>query len=187
MFISPVWERLGFKQTSDGLQPRNLLRLGVKNDPSIGTIIEYFKNPRQTLPDEETAAIWFEYLYLHGSMSVSSFVFGCRSDSKREELPYQELREQLSTISFVPVKTPGPSSSEPPTIEYLSPKECFVMSSDSKEHYRKNFPYVDFRQEGNSFLEACCAKKSPDTSDIVRKIVQDPHRYLTALENDTDL
>ena len=90
----------------------------------------------------------------------------------------------MSTIRFVPVKTPGASSSEPSPIEYFPPKECFITSADTKEHYRNIFPFVDFGQNGNSFLESCCAKKSPDASDIVRKIVQDPQKYLKALGKD---
>lgn len=72
-------------------------------------------------------------------------------------------------------------------IEYLPPKDCFILSADTKEHYRDIFPFVDFGQNGNSFLESCCAKKSPDASDIVRKILQDPRKYLEALRNDTNL
>lgn len=52
-----------------------------------------------------------------------------------------------------------------------------------KEHYRGVFPFVDFGPNGNSFLESCCAKKSPDASDIVRKILGDPRKYLKDLGN----
>ncbi|KAI9567656.1 hypothetical protein HD554DRAFT_2192361 [Boletus coccyginus] len=175
VFASPVWERLGFKQASETLR-RDLSRLGVKDDPSVETIIEYFKTPERTLPDLDTAAIWFEHLYLYG------------------KLPIPKLREQLSIIPFVPVKSPKHSSSEPSPepsspIEYFPPNECFITSPDTKEHehYRSIFPFVDFRQNANSFLESCCAKKSPDASDIARKIVKNPQGYLNALGNDTNL
>jgi len=61
------------------------------------------------------------------------------------------------------------------------------MSSDTMEHYRSIFPFVDFGQHGNNFLESCCAKKSLDASDIIKKIVQNPQGYLKALRNDTNL
>jgi hypothetical protein len=114
---------------------------------------------------------------------ISRYVPGYDSDCDHKELPMLELREQLSKIPFVPVEG-GPSSSEPSSREYFPPKECFITSSDTKEHYRNIFPFVDFGQNGNSFLESCCAKKSPDASDIVRRIVQDPQRYLKALGKD---
>ena len=114
-------------------------------------------------------------------------MLGYDSDRDHKEPPMLKLREQLSTIPFVPVKCTGHSSSEPSPIVYFPPKECFIASSDTKEHYRNIFPFVDFGQNGNGFLESCCAKKSPDASDIVRKIVQDPQRYLEALRNDTNL
>lgn len=69
VFASPVWEKLSFKQVSEALR-RDLSRLGVKDGPSVDTIIEYLKTPRSTLPDLDTAATWFEHLYLHGSTSV---------------------------------------------------------------------------------------------------------------------
>ena len=75
MFASPVWESLGFKQASEALR-RDLSRLGVKDDPSVETIIEYFKTPERTLPDLDTAAIWFEYLYRYGSMFMLRYVLG---------------------------------------------------------------------------------------------------------------
>ena len=111
-------------------------------------------------------------------------MLGYDSDHDHKELPILKLREQFSVIPFVPVKS---STSKHSIIEYFPPKECFIVSSDTKEHYRNIFPFVDFGQNGNSFLESCCAKKSPNASDIVRKIVQDPQRYLEALENDTNL
>ncbi|KAH0831350.1 hypothetical protein J3R83DRAFT_14012 [Lanmaoa asiatica] len=185
VFVSPIWERLGFKQVSEALC-RDLSRLGVKDDPSVDAIIEYFKNPERTLPDPDTAAIWFEHLYLHGSISVSRYVLGYGSDCNHKELSIPKLREQLSKIPFVPMKNPCHSSSESSPIQYICPKDCFISSADMKEHHRYIFPFVDFGQNGNSFLDSCCAKKSPDVSDIVRKILQDPQRYLEAL-GDTDL
>ncbi|KAF8558574.1 hypothetical protein OG21DRAFT_1075395 [Imleria badia] len=172
VFASPMWEKLGFKQASEALC-RDLSRLGVKDDPSVDTIIEYLKTPNHTLPDLNTATTWFEHLFLHG------------------RVPIPTLREQFSTIPFVPVKSLGPSSSEPTPIEYFPPKECFIKSSNTKEHYHNIFPFVDFSRDGsnhgNKFLEYCCAKESPDASDVVRKIVQDPQRYLRALGNDPQL
>ncbi|KAI9571053.1 hypothetical protein HD554DRAFT_2169413 [Boletus coccyginus] len=155
---SPVWERLGFKQASKALH-RDLSRLGVKDDPSVETIIEYFKIPECTLPDLDTATTWFEHLYLYG------------------RFPIPKLCKQLSIIPFVPVKSPKHLSSElspePSPIEYFPPNKCFITSPNMEkhEHYRSIFPFVDFGQNGNSFLESCCAKKSPDASDIIRKIV----------------
>ena len=70
VFASHIWEKLGFKQASEALR-RDLSRLGVKDDPSVDTMIEYFKTPERTLPDLDTAALWFEHLYLYGSTSIS--------------------------------------------------------------------------------------------------------------------
>ncbi|KAF8123691.1 hypothetical protein EV363DRAFT_1455306 [Boletus edulis] len=168
VFASSVWEKLGFKQASETLH-RDFSRLGVKDDPSVDVIIEYLKTPERTLPDIETAKIWFEHLSLYG------------------KFPILKLRERFSTIPFVLAKSPGPSYSEPSSITYFPPKDCFIASPDMKEHYRNIFPIVDFGQTGNSFLESCCAKKSPDASDMARKIVEDPRKYLTALGNDTKL
>ena len=64
-----MWEKLGFKQASEVLR-RDLSRLGVKDDPSVDMIVEYFKTPARTLPDLDTATLWFEHLYLHGSTSI---------------------------------------------------------------------------------------------------------------------
>lgn len=64
-----MWEKLGFKQASEALC-RDLSRLGVKDDPSVDTIVEYFKNPERTLPDLDTAKLWFEHLYLYGSTFI---------------------------------------------------------------------------------------------------------------------
>jgi len=124
---------------------------------------------------------------------VLCYMLGYGFDRVQKELPIPKLREQLSIIPFVPVKSPKHSSSEPSPeqspIEYFPPNQCFITSPDTEEHehYRSIFPFVDFGQNGNSFLESCCAKKSPDAPDIIRKIVQNPQRYLKALRNDTNL
>ena len=119
---------------------------------------------------------------------MSRCVLGYYSDHDHKGIPIPKLREQLSTIPFVPAKSPGPSSSEPSRIKYFPPKECFITSADTKEHHRKIFfPFVDFGQNGNSFLESCCAKRSPNASDIALKIMQDPGKYLQVLGNDTHL
>ena len=115
-------------------------------------------------------------------------MLGYESDRDKKELSIPQLRE-LSEIPFVPVKSPTHSSSEPSPIEYFPPNQCFITSPDTQEHkhYRSIFPFVNFGQNGNSFLESCCAKKSPDASDIIRKIVENPQSYLKALRNDIDL
>ncbi|KAH0831364.1 hypothetical protein J3R83DRAFT_14027 [Lanmaoa asiatica] len=151
VFASPIWEKLGFKHVSEASR-RDLLRLGVKDDPSVDTIIECFKTSGRRPSDIDSAKIWFELLYQHG------------------KLPSSKLREDLSKIPFVPVKSSNPSSE-------LAPIDTI---SDI-------FPFVDFGQNGNSFLDSCCAKKSPDASDIARRILQDPRSYLEALRNDIDL
>ncbi|KAG8217073.1 hypothetical protein J3R82DRAFT_5094 [Butyriboletus roseoflavus] len=50
----------------------------------------------------ETATIWFQRLHLYG------------------KFPIPKLREQLSTILFVPVKKLDPSSSESPPIKHCN-------------------------------------------------------------------
>ncbi|KAH0831140.1 hypothetical protein J3R83DRAFT_13710 [Lanmaoa asiatica] len=165
---SPIWEKLGFKQVPETLL-RDLSRLGIKEDPSVDMIIECFKTLDRRPSDIDTAASWFELLYLHGKFLIP------------------KLREDLSRIPFVPVKGLGTSSSASSPIEYICPKDCFTTSADTKEHYRDIFPFVDFGQHGNGFLESCCAKKLPDVSDIVHKILQDPPSYLEVLRNDVDL
>ncbi|KAG9310168.1 hypothetical protein JVU11DRAFT_9790 [Chiua virens] len=168
VFASQGWEKLGFKLVSKDLG-RNYLRLGIRDGPSADMIIEHLKVPRTTLPDLETATTWFEHLCDHGN------------------IPIAKLRDQLSTIPFVPVQNSSASSSEPSLIEYTSPKDCFVGLTEAKEHHRDIFSFVYFGRNGNDFLERCGAKKSPDASDIARKMRQDPKRYMKALRNNYDL
>ncbi|KAG9310182.1 hypothetical protein JVU11DRAFT_9807 [Chiua virens] len=168
VFASPIWEKLGFELVSNDLG-RNCTRLGVRDDPSVEMIIEHLKVPTTTLPDIEAAAQWFDLLYVHG------------------KLPIQKLGEHLSTIPFVPVKNSSVSSSQPSSIDYISPKDCFIGSTDAKAHHRRVFSFVDFGQNGGAFLEHCGARKSPEPSNIARKICQGPERYLEALENNYEL
>ncbi|KAG9310203.1 hypothetical protein JVU11DRAFT_9845 [Chiua virens] len=168
VFASPIWEKLGFELVSNDLG-RNCTRLGVRDDPSVEMIIELLKAPGTTLPDIETAVKWFDLLYIHG------------------KLPIQKLREHLSTISFVPVKNSSVSSSQSSFIDYISPEDCFVGSTEAEAHHRRVFSFVDFGPNGCAFLEHCGARKSPEPSDIARKICQDPKRYLEALENNYEL
>ncbi|KAG9310204.1 hypothetical protein JVU11DRAFT_9846 [Chiua virens] len=168
VFASPIWEKLGFELVSKDLA-RDYARLGVRDDPSVEMIIEYLKVPTTTLPDIEAAAKWFDLLYVHG------------------KLPIQKLGEHLSTIPFVPVKNSSVSSSRPSFIDYISPKDCFIGSTDAKAHHHRVFSFVDFGQNGGAFLEHCGARKSPEPSDIARKICQGPERYLEALENNYEL
>ncbi|KAG9310196.1 hypothetical protein JVU11DRAFT_9834 [Chiua virens] len=168
VFASPIWEKLGFELVSKDLA-RDYARLGVRDDPSVEMIIEHLKVPTTTLPDIEAAAKWFDLLYVHG------------------KLPIQKLGEHLSTIPFVPVKNSSVSSSRPSTIDYISPKDCFIGSTDAKAHHHRVFSFVDFGQNGGAFLEHCGARKSPEPSDIARKICQGPERYLEALQNNYEL
>lgn len=111
-------------------------------------------------------------------------VFGC--DSNRDddkELPVPELRGELSTILFVPVKDSDLASSESSPVQYICPKDCFVTLNEAEEPHRKIFTFVNFGSDGNSFLESCCAKKSPNASDIISKILPDPQGYLKTLGN----
>ena len=104
-----------------------------------------------------------------------------------KELPFPKLQEQVSIIPFVPVKNLDPSSSESSPIKYICPKDCLITSEETKQHHRDIFPFVDFGQNGNNFLDSCRAKKSPDALDIVGKILEDPQGYLEALGNNIDL
>ncbi|KAG8216244.1 hypothetical protein J3R82DRAFT_8285 [Butyriboletus roseoflavus] len=167
VFDSPIWEKLGFKQPAEVLR-RDLSRLGIKDKPSIDTIVECFKNPERRPSDIDTATIWFEYLHLYG------------------KLPIPKLREQLSTIPFVPVKNLDPLSSESSPIKYICPKDCLITSNEMKRQHRDIFPFVSFGQHGNGFLDDCRAKKSPDASDIISKILENPRGYLKALQNNTE-
>ncbi|KAG8216243.1 hypothetical protein J3R82DRAFT_8284 [Butyriboletus roseoflavus] len=166
VFRSSIWEKLGFKQPPDNMS-RDLSRLGVKEDPTVDRIIECFKNPERRPSDIDSAATLFEHLQANGYLTVPG------------------LGEQLSTIPFVPVKIRSDSSS---TFGHMSPKDCFIKSEKTmKDHHCDLFPIVDFRQNGNGFLEFCRAKKSLDASDIVGKILESPQEYLKVVGDDTDL
>ena len=70
VFTSPIWEILGLKQPPVYLR-RETSRLGVKEDPSVHAIIVCLNKPECRPSDIDSAAVLFEYLYVHGSMSVS--------------------------------------------------------------------------------------------------------------------
>ncbi|KIJ09986.1 hypothetical protein PAXINDRAFT_16962 [Paxillus involutus ATCC 200175] len=165
------------KYTPASFSGSAFLPCGNGDEPEFGTPEEVFtsheweifgfRTIHKSVPP--TAKKWFDLLAREGGFSADDLAV-------------------ISEMALVPVQLQPDGtyqeSVDPPAVP---PNRCFYAPPDpTKAHHEAIFAYVNYNEPANSLLKMCGAKPSPDCSDIVAAMIENPQEYLNKIKRFMD-